>query len=218
MTQERHAQFITGALALAFVAVLGARGMLGAIIEDGPAASRALREHGLQLGYDLDHQDALNAFRGAIERDPADIAAYRLAAATAWIELLFDQGAITVDDYLGQARANLSRPAPESSLATAFRRSIDRALTLSEERLRLHPDDPVLQRQRRLSGPRHHPAGRRTAPERRGARADRLRSGGRRAGGGVHRLRGQPCRLTAGLTGKPHGLRAGIPETVRHRP
>ena len=71
----------------------------------GVAAAAALRAEGLQLGYNLDHAEALAAFREAIAADPDDPAGYRLLAATAWIRLLFEQGAITVDDYLGQARA-----------------------------------------------------------------------------------------------------------------
>jgi hypothetical protein len=54
---------------------------------------------------------------------------------------LFDQGAITVDDYLGQARANLQRSQPSAPLDAAFHDSIREALTLSEQRLREHPDD-----------------------------------------------------------------------------
>ena len=105
------------------------------------AAAAALRGRGLQLGYDLDYTAALGAFKEAIARDPDDPAAYGLAAATAWIALLFEQGAITVDDYLGQARANLSRRPPTAALDTAFHDNLTRALTLSEQRLRDHPTD-----------------------------------------------------------------------------
>jgi tetratricopeptide (TPR) repeat protein len=111
---------------------------------DGPraaAAAPALRARGLQLGYNLDHADALAAFQDAISADPTDPAAYRLAAATAWIDLLFAQGAITVDDYLGQARANLPRANPIAALDVAFHDALRQALALSEERLRNHPWD-----------------------------------------------------------------------------
>jgi hypothetical protein len=101
-----------------------------------------LRTHGLQLGYNLDHAEALTAFRSAFAADPTDTAAYRLAAATAWIDLLFEQGAITVDDYLGQARADVPRPAPNAALAAAVRDSLGQALTLAEGRLDAHPADP----------------------------------------------------------------------------
>ncbi len=107
--------------------------------EDSSAPARLLRERGLHLGYNLDHDAAIAAFQEAATADPANSAAPRLAAATAWIQLLFEQGAITVDDYLGEARAELERPAPMHRLATAFHASIQQALTLSEERLRATP-------------------------------------------------------------------------------
>ena len=100
-----------------------------------------LRARGLQHGYSLDFADARAAFSEAIDADPGDPAAYRLAAATAWIEILFEQGAITVDDYLGQARANLPRAAPAGSLDAAFHDALRRALTLSEQGLRERPSD-----------------------------------------------------------------------------
>ena len=103
--------------------------------------ARALRARGLELGYNLDHAEALDAFQAAIAADPNDPAAYSLAAATSWIRLLFDQGAITVDDYLGQARANIAKPRPDSTLAASFHDSLQRAIAISDERLRLHPDD-----------------------------------------------------------------------------
>jgi tetratricopeptide (TPR) repeat protein len=105
------------------------------------AAASALRAQGLQLGYNLDHADATAAFKDAIAADPGDPAAYCLAAATAWTRVLFEQGAITVDDYLGQARANLARPTPSAALDITFHDALRQALTLSEERLRNHPLD-----------------------------------------------------------------------------
>ena len=83
-------------------------------------AAASLRAHGLQLGYNLDHTDALAAFKDATAADPSDPAAYRLAAATAWIDLLFEQGAITADDYLGQARATLARATPTAISAVQY--------------------------------------------------------------------------------------------------
>jgi tetratricopeptide (TPR) repeat protein len=104
-------------------------------------AAAVLRAQGLQLGYNLDHADAGAAFKDAMAVDPSDPAAYCLAAGTAWIDLLFEQGAITVDDYLGQARASLPRAAPAAELDVAFHDALHQALTLSEERLRSHPSD-----------------------------------------------------------------------------
>ena len=107
----------------------------------GTAASAALRARGLELGYNLDYEEALAAFRNAIAADPCHPAAYRLIAATMWINLLFQQGAVTVDDYLGQARPNLPRKSPTPELDAVFREYIGRALTLSEQRRRNDPAD-----------------------------------------------------------------------------
>ena len=108
-----------------------------------PAANRsaASRARGLDLGYNLDYPEALAAFRLAISDDPDDSRAYTLAAATAWTALLFEQGAVTVDDYLGQARADLARVAPSTALDRAFHTDLDRAQALAEADLRAHPND-----------------------------------------------------------------------------
>jgi tetratricopeptide (TPR) repeat protein len=102
----------------------------------------AIRANALRLGYNLDYTDALASYRHAIAIDPNDADAHRLAAATIWMQLLFEQGAITVEDYLGQARTKVDRRTPNPALAGAFRQYLDRATTLAEQRLRECPDDP----------------------------------------------------------------------------
>ena len=103
--------------------------------------SRRLRAKALELGYNLDHTEALATFREAIAAGPSDPAPHRLAAATIWISSLFRQGAVTADDYLGQARSNVKRTRPSPELASAFRIHLNRALELSEARLRGNPRD-----------------------------------------------------------------------------
>lgn len=111
-----------------------------ALVADAQEA-KALRLKGLELGYNLDHAQALDAFKAAIAADPNDPAAYRLLAATAWVQLLFNQGAITVDDYLGQARANIPKAPPDPTLANDFHTALSRAITLSEQRLDRRPNE-----------------------------------------------------------------------------
>jgi tetratricopeptide (TPR) repeat protein len=106
-----------------------------------PAAAAALRAHGLELGYNLDHAEALATFKEAIAADPSHPAGYRLAAAAAWIMILFEQGAVTVDDYLGQARSDLSRPTPRADLHAAFQQYLRQAVTMADERVRANPAD-----------------------------------------------------------------------------
>jgi tetratricopeptide (TPR) repeat protein len=105
------------------------------------AESEALRAKGLELGYNLDYEAALTAFRAAIAADPAEPASHRLVAATMWIQLLFQQGAVTADDYLGQARSDLGRTLPSPDVAAVFQAHIDRAIELCERRLRINPAD-----------------------------------------------------------------------------
>jgi tetratricopeptide (TPR) repeat protein len=108
----------------------------------GPLAAATLRARGLELGYNLDHQEALAAFEASIAADPTHPAGHRLVAATMWINALFRQGAVTADDYLGQARSDIHRQPMAPEVASAFQTHIERALALSEARLRDHPDDP----------------------------------------------------------------------------
>jgi tetratricopeptide (TPR) repeat protein len=107
----------------------------------GQSTAAAHRAHGLELGYNLDHAEALAAFREAIAADPDNPAGYRLAAATTWITVLFDQGAVTVEDYLGQARANITRPAPPPALDASFRKLLQQARALAERQLKARPKD-----------------------------------------------------------------------------
>ena len=72
--------------------------------------------------------------------DPSHPAAYRLSAATLWIGALFERGAVTAEDYLGQARSEVERrplhgPAGKKAAAfeAAFRADLDRAVQLASD-------------------------------------------------------------------------------------
>jgi tetratricopeptide (TPR) repeat protein len=108
----------------------------GAATAADAARSVALRARGQSLGYNLDRDAALASFREAIAVDPLHPAAYRLTAATVWINMLFQQGSVTAEDYLGQARPDLKRGPPAAELDTVFREHLARALTLADERCR----------------------------------------------------------------------------------
>jgi tetratricopeptide (TPR) repeat protein len=101
----------------------------------------ALRLRGLEYGFNLDYDQALSTFQEAVRRDPEDATAARLAAAALWMQMLFEQGAVTVEDYLGQAKADVSREPPSPDRARAFREYIDRAMTIAEARVRRNPSD-----------------------------------------------------------------------------
>lgn len=113
-----------------------------AAVVASPATGAALRARGIDFGFNLDYPEALAAFRQAIAADPNDATAYRLAAATLWVSLLFQQGAVTVEDFLGQARANVARKPVPGDVAAMFRDYATRAREIAERRVREHPQDP----------------------------------------------------------------------------
>jgi tetratricopeptide (TPR) repeat protein len=124
-------------VALAVVALLAA-----AVCEAQTGhATAALCARGVQLGYNLDYAEALASFKKASEADPLDPATHRMVAASAWTAELFRQGAITVADYLGQARATLPRSEPDANAAALVRDGVRRAIELSEQRVRANPND-----------------------------------------------------------------------------
>lgn len=137
----RHLRTTAAGLAMALW-VLGAQAQ-GPVDagRDAAAESRRLRARALDLGYNLDHPEALSTFADAIAADPTDPAPHRLAAATIWIHSLFHQGAVTADDYLGQARSSVGRKTLPPQLAASFRAHLDRALALGQARLRANPRD-----------------------------------------------------------------------------
>jgi tetratricopeptide (TPR) repeat protein len=106
-----------------------------------PSESKRLLQAGLTAGYNLDYSEALDAFRAAIDADPDDPAPHRLFAATLWIRALFAQGAVTADDYLGQARSSVTRTPPPPDVDSAFREHLQRAVTLAERAIERNPRD-----------------------------------------------------------------------------
>jgi tetratricopeptide (TPR) repeat protein len=109
----------------------------------GPSTSAAdLRARGLRLAYSLDYDEARTVLRQAIAADPGDPASYRQLAAVNWLQLLFRNGDVLVDDYLGEAKPNVRRAPPPADLAAPFHEAIAQALALAEQRLRERPQDP----------------------------------------------------------------------------
>ena len=142
MSRTSEARNVVATAAIAFVAaVTSATGQGGSTLPaamsvGSRAEATALRARGLLLGYNLDRDRALASFREAMVLDPTDPAAYRLTAATLWINALFEQGAVTAEDYLGQARPDSHRHPASAALETVFRDHLNRALKLAEERCR----------------------------------------------------------------------------------
>jgi tetratricopeptide (TPR) repeat protein len=109
---------------------------------DANAASEALRAQASAHSYNLEHAEAMAAFKQAVAADPADAAAYRGLAATYWLSITFTRGNMTVDDYLGRPtkpNAGLA-PAPPETVA-AFREAIEKAIAIARQRLVVNPKD-----------------------------------------------------------------------------
>src|SRR6187551_2223459 len=142
MSITSEARNAVATAAIAFVATVtaatgqGTSTLPAAMPVGSPAEATALRARGQLLGYNLDRDGALASFREAMVLDPTDPAAHRLTAATLWINALFEQGAVTAEDYLGQARSDSHRHPAAAALETVFRDHLDRALKLAEERCR----------------------------------------------------------------------------------
>src|SRR5262249_5469024 len=123
------------------VAALGMIALLAAPRAEAQSAA-AWCARGTQLGYNLDYAEALASFTAASAADPQDPAFQRMVAASAWTAELYRQGAITVADYLGQARATLPRSGSDPSTSRLVHDAVERAIALSEQRVQANPNDP----------------------------------------------------------------------------
>jgi len=135
---------VTVALSLVLLSPSSIEAPLFAMIADrvSAQASDDLRLRALDLAYNLDHDQALELLRRAVELSPGDPAPHRSLASVLWLNLLFRRGAVTVDHYLGsfsRSTVNLAKPPP--GVDREFRLHIDRAITLAEQRVRANPKD-----------------------------------------------------------------------------
>jgi tetratricopeptide (TPR) repeat protein len=98
----------------------------------GPTVgAAALRERGIEFGFNLDYDEAIDAFRQSIAADPGNLEGYRLLAAALWSRALYQQGAITTDDYAGKSGSAYRRRASNPELETAARELLRRTEALS---------------------------------------------------------------------------------------
>ena len=58
--------------------------------------TRELRDRATGFAYNLDHDEAIAVLHEAIAADPKDPANHRALAATLWLNILFQRGAVTV--------------------------------------------------------------------------------------------------------------------------
>jgi tetratricopeptide (TPR) repeat protein len=105
-----------------------------------PNRSGSLVERGYDAVYNLDYDAADDLFKQAIAAAPNDPAAYRGAAKTAWLRILFLQGTATTDQYMGKASSaeQLKVPVPPEPWASEFRKNIARAVEIGEKAVRIN--------------------------------------------------------------------------------
>jgi tetratricopeptide (TPR) repeat protein len=126
---------------VAGLAVLVAAACLPADAAGNQRSTELLRA-GYQSSYNLDYDEALAAFRRAVEADPDDPAAYRAVAAITWLNLMFSRGALSADEFLSSLpESNADMKPPPADMAATFRTSIDKAIKLAEAQVRHHPRD-----------------------------------------------------------------------------
>jgi tetratricopeptide (TPR) repeat protein len=106
------------------------------------AASDALRAKASAHVYNLEHAEAMAAFKAAVAADPADAAAYRGLATSYWLSITFTRGNMTVDDYLGRAtKPNPTLPPPPPETVAAFRDALDKAIAIARQRIAANQKD-----------------------------------------------------------------------------
>lgn len=104
--------------------------------------SSELRQRALALAYNLDHEQALELLRRAVELSPDDPAPHRSLASVLWLNLLFRRGAVTVDHYLGSfSRSSVDLAKPPPDIDREFRLHVERAISLAERRVASNPRD-----------------------------------------------------------------------------
>ncbi len=126
--------------ALSLVACLAISGL-----QPSPQAARELRAQGIELGFNLDYDQAIAALRAAIKADPDNIEGHRFLATVLWSNTLFQQGSLTGDEVSGESmspfRVRQSNAALDSAAAEVLRRT--EALAASQ-RGKSHPDPEAM--------------------------------------------------------------------------
>ncbi len=113
-----------------------------------PPSSPASAAHQLQtaadLGYNLDHEQALAVLEQAMRDHPDDAALPRAHATLTWLNLLFRRGMVLVENYLGPvSKEDVKVAAPPTAASHVFQAQVARSIALSEAQLKRRPDDPA---------------------------------------------------------------------------
>jgi tetratricopeptide (TPR) repeat protein len=117
----------------------------GAASHTRPATTASLSdtiEQAFDAAYNLDHPDAIAFARKAVAMSPDEASAHRTLAAILWLNILFQRGAVTVDNYLGGVtKAQIALPKPPPEVEAEFKKELALAMSLSEARLKKNSKD-----------------------------------------------------------------------------
>jgi tetratricopeptide (TPR) repeat protein len=109
-------------------------------LQDAHSRLEPLLEATFDAAYNLDHADAARLARSAVALAPQDPRSHRALATVLWLELLFRQGALTLDFQLaGLARSQGARAAAPAALDSEIKQELARAAALSDASVRLAP-------------------------------------------------------------------------------
>jgi hypothetical protein len=123
--------------AAAFAAVLTAASAAAAQPD-----TTALRREAINLAYNLNFESGIAKAREAIAHHPQDPANHLTLASALWVQMLFQRGVLTVDEYLGPpVVADVTRTPPPAAATNLLLGSLERARDLARLRLRLNPHD-----------------------------------------------------------------------------
>jgi tetratricopeptide (TPR) repeat protein len=107
-----------------------------------PETAESLRQRGIQLSYEGEHDEAIRLLRRAVALNPENSLTHRTLANILWLKILFLRGAVTVDHYLGSfSRSRVDLKKPPADLSADFNAEITKAIALAETRVAERPKD-----------------------------------------------------------------------------
>lgn len=108
-------------------------------------STREMRQRASDLVYNLDHDQAVALLRQVVAADPNDSSNHRALASAIWMLILYKNGAVTVDHYLGSFKTSVNVKKPPAELDAEFKKEVAKAIELAEKRVAAAPRDAQAQ-------------------------------------------------------------------------
>ena len=143
MTFRTLVPFVFLVLVVAVVSTFALRASVDKPVapQDSPAVLSELQQ-AFTAAYNLDHDQAIARARRAVALGPDSSRAHRGLASILWLHMLFQRGAVSVDNYLGNiSRFQATMPKPNQAEADEFKRVVARAIDLANLKLKTNPRD-----------------------------------------------------------------------------